>query len=68
MGDIHQPLHAADNDDSGGNQIKVRLSDGGKINLHAVWDTSLVERLFGGQNEMTVARRLRQKYAMRATE
>lgn len=68
MGDIHQPLHAADNDDNGGNQIKVSLPDGRKMNLHAVWDTSLVERLFGGQNEMTVARRLVQKYAVRATE
>ena len=68
MGDIHQPLHAADNDDRGGNQIKVSLPDGRKMNLHALWDTSLVERLFGGQNEMTVARRLVQKYAARATE
>jgi hypothetical protein len=33
-----------------------------------VWDTSLVERLYGGQNEMTVAKRLTQKYASRATE
>ena len=28
MGDIHKPLHAADNDDNGGNQIKVSLPDG----------------------------------------
>jgi hypothetical protein len=28
----------------------------------------LVERLYGGQNEMTVAKRLTQKYASRATE
>jgi hypothetical protein len=68
MGDIHQPLHAADNDDRGGNQIKVSLPDGRKMNLHALWDTPLVERLFGGQNELTVARSLVQKYAARATE
>ena len=68
MGDIHQPLHAADNDDTGGNQLQVRLPDGRQMNLHAVWDTVLVERLFGGQNETTVARRLVQKYATRATE
>jgi hypothetical protein len=33
-----------------------------------VWETSSVERLYGGQNEMTVAKRLTQKYASRATE
>jgi hypothetical protein len=66
--DIHQPLHGADNEDQGGNQIKVKLPDGRKVNLHTVWDTSLLERLYGGQNEMTVAKRLVQKYASRATE
>jgi hypothetical protein len=38
------------------------------LKLHGVWDTSLVERLYGGQNEMTVAKRLVQKYASRAAE
>jgi hypothetical protein len=66
--DIHQPLHAADNEDQGGNQIEIRLPDGRKQKLHAVWDTSLVERLYGGQNEMTVAKQLVQKYASRAGE
>jgi nuclease S1 len=66
--DIHQPLHGADNEDQGGNQIKVKLPDGRKVNLHTVWDTSLLERLYGGQNEMSVAKRLVQKYASRATE
>jgi nuclease S1 len=66
--DIHQPLHGADNEDQGGNQIQVKLPDGRKVNLHTVWDTSLVERLYGGQNEMTVAKRLVQKYASRAPE
>ena len=66
--DIQQPLHGSDNEDQGGNQIKVKLPDGRKVNLHTVWDTSLVERLYGRQNEMTVAKRLVQKYASRATE
>jgi hypothetical protein len=68
LGDMHQPLHAADNDDRGGNEIKVRLPDGRSMNLHAAWDTSFVERRFGGQNEMTVAKALEQKFAARATE
>jgi hypothetical protein len=68
LGDIHQPLHAADNDDRGGNQIKIRLPDGRPMNLQAVWDTALVERSFGGQHGMTVAKRLAQQYASRAPE
>jgi S1/P1 Nuclease len=38
-----------------------------KTNLHAAWDTLLVERRYGGQNEMTVAKRLVQQYAAHAT-
>jgi hypothetical protein len=50
IGDVHQPLHEADNHDRGGNQVKVRFFDiaqdeWGPLNLHAVWDTYLVERL-----------------------
>jgi hypothetical protein len=49
-GDIHQPLHAADNRDRGGNGIAVSffgLEQGrwGRLNLHAIWDEQLVERL-----------------------
>jgi hypothetical protein len=68
LGDIHQPLHAADNDDRGGNAIKVQLPEGRKMHLHAAWDTALVEGRFGGQNEVTVAQGLAHKYAARATE
>ena len=39
IGDIHQPLHAADHDDRGGNAIQVRLPWGRKANLHGAWDT-----------------------------
>jgi hypothetical protein len=40
VGDINQPLHAADNDDRGGNGVMVtyRGSDGEK-KLHSAWDT-----------------------------
>ena len=43
VGDLHQPLHAADNGDRGGNQVHV-LSRRRNTNLHAVWD---VERQTG---------------------
>jgi hypothetical protein len=64
VGDVHQPLHAADNDDRGGNEISVRLPDGRKMNLDAAWDTAFVEVRFGGQNEVTVAKGLIQKYSV----
>jgi hypothetical protein len=44
-GDIHQPLHAIDNHDRGGNDVRVaalRGEDGRATNLHAVWDTGLI--------------------------
>lgn len=45
VGDIHQPLHAADNGDLGGNRVRVALAGvevRGQRTLHRVWDTELV--------------------------
>jgi hypothetical protein len=42
VGDIHQPLHAGFAEDRGGNSVDVRFN-GRKTNLHALWDTGLVE-------------------------
>jgi hypothetical protein len=42
VGDIHQPLHCADNDDRGGNDIKVRF-EGRTQKLHKVWDSGLLD-------------------------
>ena len=47
MGDIHQPLHAATNADAGANCVKAT----GLVpsnELHAVWDTALVELIIEG--------------------
>lgn len=46
VGDIHQPLHAADNHDYGGNDIHVSFlgQGGGTLNLHAIWDTDMIEQ------------------------
>lgn len=52
VGDLHQPLHCADNHDRGGNLVKVVLG-GQRTNLHAVWDTAVVEAL--GSSEEAVA-------------
>jgi hypothetical protein len=45
VGDIHQPLHAADNRDAGGNEVRVALAGvrtRGRTELHGVWDNQLV--------------------------
>ncbi len=45
VGDIHQPLHAADNGDRGGNRVPVALAGvrtRGRENLHRAWDNDLV--------------------------
>ena len=45
-GDLHQPLHASDHDDRGGNCIGLSPPpDGHSANLHAYWDTGVVEAL-----------------------
>ena len=44
MGDLHQPLHCADDHDRGGNEIAVEFL-GTHENLHSVWDTGLINAL-----------------------
>jgi hypothetical protein len=53
VGDIHQPLHSADNADHGGNQVAVALEGvrtHGRENLHRVWDTDLVQLSLHARN------------------
>ncbi len=49
VGDLHQPLHVADNDDRGGNNIRV--SGLGQQNLHHTWDTTLVDSALGSERQ-----------------
>src|SRR6476469_6373279 len=42
MGDLHQPLHVADNSDRGGNRRTVFL-DGDSTSLHEAWDGKMLE-------------------------
>jgi hypothetical protein len=45
VGDVHQPLHVSFKDDRGGNAV---LEQGPCANdLHAVWDTCIIERKLG---------------------
>lgn len=41
VGDIHQPLHAEDHGDEGGNAIPV-IGFGSRANLHRLWDTDFI--------------------------
>ena len=50
MGDLHQPLHVADNGDRGGNSLTVDLL-GHSTNLHKVWDGGLIEAFGMGESE-----------------
>ena len=46
--DVHQPLHAGYADDRGGNKFQLQAFGRG-TNLHAVWDTGLIENWPGGR-------------------
>jgi hypothetical protein len=53
IGDLHQPLHTADNEDRGGNDVPVLFDDHTKLeNLHSYWDTELVRRLGNDSREI----------------
>lgn len=61
VGDLHQPLHAAEhNHDKGGNEVLVLFGRHhvaqDKLNLHAYWDTQLVSML--GKDPNAVAQSL----------
>ncbi len=54
VGDLHQPLHAANNGDRGGNDVPTRFlgsaDNDGRQNLHRVWDSRLAEKQFTGMD------------------
>ncbi|MGO9514480.1 MAG: S1/P1 nuclease [Steroidobacteraceae bacterium] len=56
VGDLHQPLHAADDHDQGGNRKIVSAAGIAPNNLHHDWDTEFVARL--GANSTDIAQRL----------
>ena len=50
VGDMHQPLHCSDNQDKGGNDVKLDFF-GRSSNLHSVWDSGMLGRM-GTEDEM----------------
>jgi hypothetical protein len=64
VGDIHQPLHAANRGDRGGNLVQVSFFGQrdnppyGSLNLHAIWDVQMVSKLIadrGGERALVSA-------------
>ena len=53
VGDMHQPLHSSNNEDKGGNDVKLDFF-GRNSNLHSVWDSGLLGRI--GQEDELFAR------------
>jgi hypothetical protein len=65
VADLHQPLHAANDEDLGGNCVLVESHPRAR-NLHAAWDTTIVRRLersIDSGSAETTAHKLEQTYA-----
>lgn len=59
IGDIHQPLHMADDHDRGGNEVWVRMYPGAeRRRLHEVFDTELVRDNVNHHRDYIYAREL----------
>lgn len=56
IGDLHQPLHVGLAEDKGGNKFQVQWFDRG-TNLHAVWDTDIIESYQMSYTELTKNRK-----------
>ncbi len=54
VADAHQPLHAGFADDRGGNNYQLQAYGRG-TNLHAVWDTALIQQWPGGAASLRTA-------------
>lgn len=67
VGDIHQPLHMADNSDRGGNDLQVRVGDA-TYRLHELFDTVLVKQISGDESTRRYAKRLLRRYEARVED
>jgi hypothetical protein len=59
VADLHQPLHAGDGRDRGGNELRVRVAGRPQTsNLHQVWDVDVVAAVLGRRRPGPVAREI----------
>jgi nuclease S1 len=54
VADVHQPLHAGFADDRGGNKFQIQAYGRG-TNLHALWDSALIDNWPGGMPALRMA-------------
>jgi hypothetical protein len=60
VGDVHQPMHSSDNNDRGGNDVKLKF--GGKnSNLHSIWDSGIIQNTAGTESKLV--KRIKQRIA-----
>ena len=50
--DVHQPMHVADRNDRGGNNVQLRYGRYDNTNLHQVWDSGLLSRAFRNEDDL----------------
>ena len=73
VGDMHQPLHTTTNNDLGGNCVPVTFEGRApeetnaewgtyRPNLHAVWDTGIIEHFTRGETPEQVANELENRF------
>lgn len=63
IGDIHQPLHMADNHDRGGNDVWVRAYSGAeRRSLHQLYDTGFVLDVVNHRRDLNFAHQLVSSY------
>ena len=69
IGDLHQPLHVADDDDAGGNGKTVILPGSDDTpKLHQVWDIQFVRAAMDGLDEKSFAHKLVTTYQSKKSE
>ena len=54
VGDLHQPMHTGRSEDSGGNDIKIKLMRR-ESNLHGLWDSGLIDYAGMSYTELATA-------------
>lgn len=64
VGDLHQPFHAIDRGDQGGNALRVFLR-GKTTSLHAAWDNDFIRQLDNGSRD-AYAEQLYTRYGVKA--
>lgn len=63
LADVHQPLHAGDNRDRGGNDINVDMGPSREPrSLHGLWDRQMVDLAMRGESERAFARQLAREH------